>query len=458
MRWATTMAVAVAVATAAAAYGAARYVDDPRDEAPRPAATGRQTLRALVVVSKKGHPTHPTWYHDAQLVERGGIITVAWNGDGETRAGQVRADDFALLSKVRLNEGPLGGVTDSTGTDTDRHDVPAVVADGAGRLAFLYGGGSLAARGSEGPYMRRGSVANAIDRLGAEQRLAIGDGAAFDFEAVTDATGTVHLIGQHGRGRTGALVELRLGRDGTWLPPRVLIEGGLQPGGCVLDGRARGCNRFAIGRLAADRATGRLHLVWGWSEDSLSGKCRTDAGFCDHDLMYAYSDDGGATWHNAGGGATVRVSDGPLQANAAPFRVVGGHVGLFKAVAAGPAGPLLVYTTFGGRGQSLMAARLVGGRWRSARVAESRSRDAGWSGSLVLRGGAAYGLWTPTGDAIHSFTSADGVAWRHAVVYRGPAWSLTGAPSARPHEQLLLWRGKQQGSHSWVMLGAAPAP
>lgn len=457
MRWATSTALAVTMAVALAAYGAARYVDDPRDQVTRP---DDARLRALVVVTKKGHPTHPTWYHDAQVVERGGIVTVAWNGIGETRAAQVRADDLALLSKVRLSEAPLGGVSDSTGTDTNRHDVPAVVADAAGRLEFLYGGGSLAARGpdNDGPYVRGGSVPNAIDRLTAEKKLAIGGGAAFDFEAATDAAGTVHVIGQHGRGRTGALVELRLGRDGTWLPARVLIEGGFQPGGCVLDGRARGCNRFAIARLAADPATGRLHLVWGWSEDSLSGKCRTDAGFCDHDLLYAYSDDGGETWHSAGGGATVRVSDGPLQADAAPFRVVRGHVGLFKAVAVGPAGPLVLYTRFGGRGPSLMAARLVGGRWRTAQVAASPSRGATWKGSLVLRGGSAYSLWTPTGGAIHRFTSADGVAWRHAVVYRGPAWSLTGAPSTRPHEQLLLWRGRQQGGRSWVMLGAASAP
>jgi hypothetical protein len=253
-------------------------------------------------------------------------------------------------------------------------------------------------------------------------------------------------------------VELRLGRDGTWLPPRVLIEGGVQPGGCVLDGRPRGCNRFAIARLTVDQATGRLHLVWGWSEESLSGKCQTDAGFCDHDLLYAYSDDLGETWHNAEGTTTVRVSDGPLQADAAPFRVVGGHVGLFKAVAVGPAGPLVTYTTFGGGGQSLMAARRVSGRWRSVQVAAPQPDVRAWNGSLVLRGGDGYSLWTPTGGAIHRFTSTDGVAWRHAVIYRGPAWSLTGAPATRPHEQLLLWRGKRQGGHSWVMLGATSAP
>jgi hypothetical protein len=105
-----------------------------------------------------------------------------------------------------------------------------------------------------------------------------------------------------------------------------------------------------------------------------------------------------------------------------------------------------------------MAARRVTGHWRSVQVAAPQPDVRAWNGSLVLRGGDGYSLWTSTGGAIHRFTSADGVAWRHAVIYRGPAWSLTGAPATRPHEQLLLWRGKRQGGHSWVMLGATSAP
>ncbi len=415
--------------------------------------------RSLRVVTKQGHPTHPTWYHDSQILQQGGLITVAWNADRKIGAAQLRADDLQIVAKTQVSVTRLGGSTDSTGTDTDRHDVPAVVADAVGHLGFLYGGGSIAARGprARGPYIRTGTKPNAIDALTAERPLPIGGGSAFDFEAVTDRTGTVHLIGQRGSGRTGALVELRRRPDGMWLEPRDLIGGGHKRGGCVLGGRLRGCNRFAIARMTADRATGRLHLVWGWSEASLSGKCTTDAGYCDHDLQYAYSDDDGATWHDARGRTTVRISRRPLRARAPAFRVLRGHVGLFKAIAVGPAGPLVIYTTLRGSQQSLRAARLRGGRWRSTLVAAPLPAVPAWKGSLVMRGGDAYSLWTSTGGAIHRFTSDDGITWKDRIVYRGLAWSLTGAPAARPNEELLVWRGEHGDDRSWVMLGAVPA-
>lgn len=415
--------------------------------------------RSLRVVTKQGHRTHPTWYHDSQILQLGGLITVAWNGDRQIAAAQLRADDLQILARTKVSEARLGGTTDSTGTDTDRHDVPAVLADAAGHPTFVYGGGSIAARGphARGPYIRSATKPNAIEALTPERPLPVGGGSAFDFETVTDRTHTIHLIGQRGRGHTGALIELRLRADGTWLRPRVLIAGGMTAGGCVRDGQPRGCNRFAIARMTADPASGRLHLVWGWSEASLSGKCRTDAGYCDHDLQYAYSDDNAATWHNARGHATVVIAHRPLQADAPAFRVANGHVGLFKALALGPAGPLIVYTTFDGSAQSLKAARLLNGRWVSAHVASPTADVPAWNGSLVMRGGDAYSLWTSPGRAIHRFTSDDGISWKDDVVYRGPAWSLTGAPGDRPNEQLLLWRGKRADGHSWVMLATVPA-
>jgi hypothetical protein len=443
----------VLIVLAAAAAGA--IVGHPA-KAPRRAlasVVGNGAPRALRVVTKQGHPTHPTWYHDAQVLPLGDRVTVAWNGSGEVRAAQLQATDLRIIAKSKISAGGLGGATDSTGTDTDRHDVPAVVADAAGHLVLLYGGGSVAARGPDhdGPLTRRVTASNALQPLSPERPLRIGGGAAFDFESVTDRTGTVHLIGQHGRGNTGSLVELRLRPDGTWEAPRELIHGEYQPGGCVLRGRPQGCARFAIARIASDPASGRLHLVWGWSEASLSGKCHTDAGYCDHDLNYAYSDDRGATWHDAAGRQTARI---PLPAEAPPFRVVQGQVGLFKAVTVGPAGLVLVYTRLVAGAQTLMAARLAGGEWTSAPIAPAGS---GWRGSLVLRGGAGYTLWTPTGNAIHRFSSTDGATWSHDIVFDGPAWSLTGAPATRPGEELLLWRGRRDGDHSWVILGAFPS-
>jgi hypothetical protein len=448
-----TAGLAIAVAAAAGVAVVTLAGHEPPATTRAAAAVRSGAPRALRVVSKEGHPTHPAWYHDAQVLARGDVVTVAWNGDRKVQAAQLAAGDLSIAAKVKVSERTLGGATDSTGTDTDRHDVPAVLADGTGRLGFLYGGGSLAARGDPGPLWRTGTTPGAIAPLTPERALKIGGGAAFDFETATDRTGTVHAVGQHGRGNTGSLVELRLAADGSWLSPRELIHGGRQAGGCVLAGKPRGCNRFAIARIAADPASGRLHLAWGWSEASLSGKCQTDAGYCDHDLLYAYSDDRGATWHDATGRHTVRIADRPLAADAPAVRVVGGHVGLFKALAVGPAGPLLVYSTFDAGTQLLKAARWSAGRWTTATITPGTSGSR-WPGSLVLRGGPPYTLWTPTGDAIHRFTSADGASWTHETVFRGPAWSVTGAPAATADEELLLWRGRREGDHSWVMLGA----
>lgn len=446
--------VVVAISAAAAA-------EMPRHRTGRPAgaaAIGRDGgPRALRVVTKRGHPTHPTWYHDAQILPLGDRVTVAWNGRREVQAAQLRAKDLKIIDKATISAAQLGGATDSTGTDTDRHDVPAVVANAAGHLGFVYGGGSLAGHGPrrDGPLWRWATTPNALGPLTRERPLHIGGGAAFDFESVTDRTSTVHLIGQHGRGNTGSLIELRLGPNGTWQTPRELIRGGLQPGGCVLSGRPRGCNRFAIARMVADPASGRLHLVWGWSEASLSGHCRTDAGFCDHDLNYAFSDDLGATWHDATERRTISIAQQPLPAEAPAFRLLHGHVGLFKAVVVGPAGPLVVFSTFAEGRPALIAARLSGGQWTTTTLTPEMTGPE-WKGSLVLRGGASYTLWTATGSAIHRFTSPDGANWGHNIVYRGPAWSLTGAPAVNADEELLLWRGRRDDDRSWVMLGAFP--
>jgi hypothetical protein len=65
-------------------------------------------------------------------------------------------------------------------------------------------------------------------------------------------------------------------------------------------------------------------------------------------------------------------------------------------------------------------------------------------------------LWAPTGNRIFRFASRDGAAWRAALVYRGRAWSLTGAPSADPGREWLLWRGRVKHGRSEVLLGSAP--
>ena len=427
------------------------------DDGP-PGETKAPEIATTRVVSKDGHPSHPTWYHVSQIVERDGLITVAYNGDSKVFAAQLRADDLEIVRKRRLDVRTLGGREDTTGTDTNRHDVPAVVADGGGRLHFVYGGGSLAARQQDGPLVRSTKRANDIRALRDERALDIGGGAAFDFEAATTPDGVTHLVGQRGRGHTGSLIELRLRPDGSFAPPRQIIRGDRRADACVRGGRARGCNRFAISRLRIG-PDGDLHLVWGYSEESLSEDCGVDRGYCDVNLYYARSRDGGATWSDDRGRATTRIFRRAIAHDDRRYRIAAGPIGLFKAVAISPAGvPLVVYTRGPARARSLYARRMVGGRWRSVTIADSATTQTNYQGAPVLRADdRGYTLWMATGQRILRFTSRDGERWERRKVYDGPAWSLTGIPAARAGQQLLMWRGERGDGASLVMLGRAPA-
>jgi hypothetical protein len=419
---------------------------------------GEAAPLARRVVTKDGHPTHPTWYHDSQVALAGGKMYVAFNARNGVRVAELRASDLEILAKVELNTMKLGGSVDSTGTDTDRHDVPTVVSDGNARLHFLYGGGSLGGRGDDDGPLHRATLRRELASLSAETPLALGGAVAFDFEAVTDRSGVRHVVGQYGRGDTGSLVELRLTADGRWLPHRRVIAGGYRRDACVLDGQPRGCNRFAIARMASG-PDGRLHLVWGYSEASLGGKCQTDQGYCDHDLFYAVSVDGGATWRNADLSTAVDVAGGrSIRHDDPAFRIVKGAIGLYKAVVATAAGPVIVHTEVRDDRATVVARRLVGGRW--FRTVVARPRDAGvrsWSGAPVLRvDGASLTMWIPTGDRIFRFSSPDSRSWRSSLAYRGAAWSLTGIPSGIPGQQVLVWRGAQQHDRSEVVAALMP--
>lgn len=426
------------------------------ESAPSEVGTGPEIVTTRVV-SKDGHPSHPTWYHDSQIIERDGLVTVAYNGDSKVFAAQLRAGNLEIVRKEQLNEAELGGRVDTTGTDTNRHDVPSVVADRSGRLHFLYGGGSLAAREQDGPLSRATKRPNDISALGPERRLDIGGGSAFDFEAATTPDGVTHLVGQRGRGNTGSLIELRIRPNGSTAPPRQIIRGGRRADACVRDGIARGCNRFAIGRIGAG-PDGDLHLVWGYSEDSLSEDCGVDREYCDVNLYYARSRDGGSTWSDDRGRARTRVAQRSIEHDDPRYRIASGPIGVFKALAISPSGtPLIVYTRGPARARSLYARRMIDGRWRSARIAASGSTQTSYHGAPVLRADrGSYTLWVGTGQRIQRFTSPDGERWAQRTVYDDPAWSLTGIPSTRPGEQLLAWRGKRDDGASYVMLGRAP--
>ncbi|MFY9265585.1 MAG: BNR-4 repeat-containing protein [Solirubrobacterales bacterium] len=421
-------------------------------------------LELLRVVSKQGHSSHPVWYHDSQIVETGDDVYAAFNGDSQTVLARLRRSDLEILDKTTVNRAPLGGNTDTTGTDTNRHDVPALAADGNGLLHVLYGGGTLSGRSSklDGPYWRHTTKAGDIGAFDRERRLDIGGGSAFDFETVRDSAGTVHFFGQHGSGDAGSLIELRLTAGGGWDAPRKVIDGGPTAKACIRDGRPRGCNRFAIARSTVG-PDGRLHLVWGYSEASLSGKCAVDAGYCDHDLYYAVSVDQGATWQNLSGRVRRRASRAPITNDDRRFRIAAGHIGLFKAISAGDGDVLVVFSRRSGAlagSKTKFALRAISLAGGSAREHQIAAPDQAWDSAPVLRrDGDRFSLWLGTGKRIvrMSATSAAG-PWRQQLVYKGDAWSLTGTPSATvPGRQLLLWRGARKNGLSEVVMGVAPA-
>ncbi|MFY9488887.1 MAG: hypothetical protein WAP35_09370, partial [Solirubrobacterales bacterium] len=207
---------------------------------------------------------------------------------------------------------------------------------------------------------------------------------------------------------------------------------------------------------------GRLHLVWGYSEASLSGKCGADAGFCDHDLYYAVSADRGATWQNLDGSVRRPSSQAPIANDDRRFRIASGHIGLFKAISAGDGDVLVVFSRRSGAlaGSktkfALRAISLAAGRAREHSIAEP---EPAWDSAPVLRrDGDRFSLWLSTGKRIVRMSAASAAGpWRQQLAYKGDAWSLTGIQSTVPGRQLLLWRGARENGLSEVVLGVAPS-
>lgn len=98
---------------------------------------------------------------------------------------------------------------------------------------------------------------------------------------------------------------------------------------------------------------------------------------------------------------------------------------------------------------------------RRGRSLVAHAGDGGvrsWNGSLVVRrDDTGLTLWTPTGDRVFRFFSRTGSGWRRPLVYRGPAWSLTGIPAPGAGREFLLWRGARAAGRSDVMAAIAPA-
>ncbi len=417
------------------------------------------------IVASDGHRTNPVWYHDTSAVQVGSLLHLAWS----TNAASVEARTFnrtsgrfstaaAKVSVTTLDCGCL----DSTGTNPNRHDVPALTADPVGRLYALYGGGTAARSGAKnGPFFRAASKLNSISSWGAEHRLSI-PGAAYDFEVVRDNHGVSHIVGQQGDNPRGAgsLIYMKLA-PGTSMAPgtlgayHTLVQGGFDSTACAWRATP-GCNIYVIGRIAVGPANPRnpqipapLYATWGWSEAGLSPTCGDPMGFCNHGLYMAASYDGGTAWQNASKTASTNVTLGPIPYNDSRYQVVAPsqNIGLYKAlVVTGsyPGTPWIAYQP----GADQAAGKIVvthssRGTWVATTVDTSRS----WNNHLVMAStatGRLY-LWsdiaqsgTHLGELTQWVGSTASASWFKSYLTVGPNWFLTGTRVSGG--ELLMWR------------------
>jgi hypothetical protein len=97
----------------------------------------------------------------------------------------------------------------------------------------------------------------------------------------------------------------------TWTSPQMFING--RDGQSYSDPYGSSSNNRNAYLNGVDfDASGRMHSTWTWRES---------AGGTNHDIMYAYSDDGGSTWKN-NDGVTVGTPGSPIQSNSAGVTVV----------------------------------------------------------------------------------------------------------------------------------------
>jgi hypothetical protein len=430
---------------------------------------------AVHTAASDGHPTHPVWYHDSSLTKTGSNLVLGWTTD----AGSIKVRTWSLRkgswssSAMRVSATTLDcGCVDSSGTNPNRHDVPALFTDAAGRVYAMYGGGTAShVAPKTGPYFRAASAPGIPTSWGAEQRLSI-PGAMYDIEVVRDNLGVAHLIGQQGDNANGAgsLLYVRM-PSGTSTsaatpdPYRVLVAGGKDRAACAWQ-TTPGCDIYVIGRIAlgpSDPANptspAALFVTWGWTEKNLSGTCGNPAGFCNHGLYLAESFDGGVHWQNADGSASVDVSSASIAYDDPRFEVVPAttDVGLFKAIAVSgryPGTPALAYQPDADLGTgSIDVVDWTGSAWSEPTVVDA---TRGWNDHLVFRSYAdgRLALWTDIAQTgthateLAQWTLVPGGSWTPSHLSVGLNWFLTGR--AVGAKEALMWRAPETTGASRV--------
>ncbi len=130
--------------------------------------------------------------------------------------------------------------------------------------------------------------------------------------------GTLYCGFRNGAGTGGEWVLHIYNDNGTWTNLGVILSG--ESGTYDLDSanglgelwepsRKRGPYIDAI-KFSAD---GRLHLVWTWREGITVGGRELNPYIAEHDIYYAYSDDGGIHWNDNSGRAVATQQTDPIR-------------------------------------------------------------------------------------------------------------------------------------------------
>ena len=128
--------------------------------------------------------------------------------------------------------------------------------------------------------------------------------------AVDSNTGNMQLSYRTGSSGNGDIQFATYDTDtGLWDTPHEVIDG---QSGTYSDAVGSSSNRNAYLNGYDTDASGRIHTTWTWRES---------AGGSNHDIMYAYSDDGGDTWKN-NDGVVVGTVGSPITLDSPGITVV----------------------------------------------------------------------------------------------------------------------------------------
>ncbi len=334
----------------------------------------------------------------------------------------TRFDGAHCTPPVRVNEIELPSSDIS-------HNTPSVFVDGLGYVYVTYGGSSLYAGRGTDPYIRRTMYPHDITSWEPETTMRFQNYA--ELHGTTMRSGAV-LFGASSGGPSAGMIDIvEPGGAYRWPAPRMVITMDTSSGGDPESGQAS--NRFTKTVFESSRySPNRLFAVWGWACSTLyeTEQCRpysTDS----HEVFFAYSDDGGATWKNLAGTRSVEaplcspvhscegdLSRGILHHDP-DFRITTTRQKEFRAIDEGPDGTIYIAFTRSEShasppgGLSLLKFRL-GGTVEESLVNEDRHTNI----AGIRRHGSSLYLWAQTFDGrIFEYTSPnDGASWQRARI------------------------------------------